>query len=145
MTTHDIIHAAFPDAAPRDARQLPALTLAYIGDTVYDLYVRTYLLHTLSGNAHALHMAAAKRVCAAGQAAAYRRIEPLLSEEEQAAFRRGRNAHSGTVPKNAQLSDYRIATGVEALIGFLYWTGQDARLSELMRTALECGDNGEKA
>ena len=95
--------------------------------------------------AHALHMAAAKRVCAAGQAAAYRRIEPLLSEEEQAAFRRGRNAHSGTVPKNAQLSDYRIATGGEALVGFLYWTGQDARLSELMQTALECGDSGEKA
>ena len=70
-------------------------------------------------------------------AAAFRRIEPLLTEEEAGVFRRGRNAHSGTVPKNAQVSDYRIATGLEALIGYLYWTGADARAAELMQLAVE--------
>lgn len=134
---HDRIGAAFSALPKRDARQLPALTLAYIGDTVYDLYIRTQLVHTVDGNAHALHMAASKLVCAAGQAAAFRRIEPRLTEEELSVFRRGRNAHNGTVPKNAHISDYRIATGLEALIGYLYWTGQDARLTELMRAATE--------
>ena len=59
------------------------------------------------------------------------------TEEEAGVFRRGRNAHSGTVPKNAQVSDYRIATGLEALIGYLYWTGADARAAELMQLAVE--------
>ena len=134
---HARIGAAFSALPERDARQLPALTLAYIGDTVYDLYIRTQLVHTVDGNAHALHLAASKLVCAAGQAAAFRRIEPLLTEEELAVFRRGRNAHNGTVPKNAHISDYRIATGLEALVGYLYWTGNDARLTELIRAAAE--------
>lgn len=137
MNMHEQALSAFLGLPQRDARQMPALTLAYIGDTVYDLYVRTYLMHTLDGNAHALHLAAAKLVSAAGQAAAFRRIEPLLTEEEAGVFRRGRNAHSGTVPKNAQVSDYRIATGLEALIGYLYWTGADARAAELMQLAVE--------
>ena len=133
---HEQIGTAFSALPERDARQLPALTLAYIGDTVYDLYVRTRLVHTVDGNAHALHMAASKLVCAAGQTAAFRRIESMLTEQELSVFRRGRNAHNGTVPKNAHISDYRIATGLETLVGYLYWTGADARLTELMQAAL---------
>ena len=72
-------------------------------------------------------------VCAAGQAAAYRRMEQSLTTEEAAVFKRGRNAHSGTMPKNASAADYHTATGLEALIGWLFLTGSDARLNELMQ------------
>ena len=115
---------------------LPALTLAYIGDTVYDLYVRTLLVRRRPAGAHALHMAAAGQVCAAGQAAAFRRVEPLLTGEELAVYRRGRNAHSGTVPKHASIADYRVATGLETLVGYLYLTGNDARLIDIRIAAL---------
>lgn len=76
-----------------------------------------------------LHIGAAKRVCAKAQAAAFRRIEALLTDDESAVFRRGRNAHMGSVPKNAAIIDYRIATGMEALVGYLYLSGKDERLS----------------
>ena len=122
---------------PADPLSLPALTLAYLGDTVYDLYVRTYLAETLHLKVHALHLEAAKIVCAKGQALALRRIEASLTDEEQAAYRRGRNAHSGTVPKHADVRDYRVATGLEALLGHLYVKGEDARIGELMRLALQ--------
>ena len=137
MNRNEEIRSAFPHLAARDARQLSPLTLAYIGDTVYDLIVRTVLIHEQERTPHALHKLATKQVCAAGQAAAYVRIAPLLTEEEAATFRRGRNAHSGTQPKNASSADYHTATGLEALVGYLYLKGEDARLLELMRRALE--------
>ena len=121
---------------PANPLSLPALTLAYLGDTVYDLYVRTTLAETLHLPMRALHLEAAKHVCAAGQANAYRRMADKLSEAEQAAFRRGRNAHSGTVPKHADVRDYRVATGLESLLGYLYLRGEDERIGELMRLAL---------
>lgn len=121
---------------PADPLSLPALTLAYLGDTVYDLYVRTTLAETLHLPMRALHLEAAKHVCAAGQANAYRRMADRLTEAEQAAFRRGRNAHSGTVPKHADVRDYRVATGLESLLGYLYLRGEDERIGELMRLAL---------
>ena len=121
---------------PADPLSLPALTLAYLGDTVYDLSVRTTLAETLHLPMRALHLEAAKHVCAAGQANAYRRMADKLSEAEQAAFRRGRNAHSGTVPKHADVRDYRVATGLESLLGYLYLRGEDERIGELMRLAL---------
>ncbi|NCC68419.1 MAG: hypothetical protein EOM14_09565, partial [Clostridia bacterium] len=77
-------------------RQLSPLALAQIGDTVCDLYARVYLNDQFARTPHELHIAASKFVCAAGQAAAFRRIEPHLTEEETAIFKRGRNAHSGT-------------------------------------------------
>lgn len=122
---------------PADPLSLPALTLAYLGDTVYDLYVRTMLAENLRLPMRALHLEAAKHVCAAAQAAAYRRIADTLTESEQAAFRRGRNAHSATVPKHADVRDYRVATGFEALLGHLYLLGEDERIGELMRLALQ--------
>lgn len=129
---------------PADPLSLPALTLAYLGDTVYDLYVRTLLAETLRLPMRALHPEAAKLVCAAGQAAAYRRIADKLTESEQAAFRRGRNAHSATVPKHADVRDYRVATGLEALLGHLYLLGEDERIGELMRLALAYPIESEK-
>lgn len=121
--------------------QMSPLVLAYIGDTVYDLFVRTMLVESTTLSAHGLHMRAAKLVCAAAQSRAFLRIEQFLSEEEMSVFKRGRNAHMGTVPKNAEIIDYRRATGLEALIGYLYLLGRDERLSELMRAAFGNGDN----
>ena len=121
------------------------LVLAYIGDTIYDLFVRTELVDSTTLTAHGLHIGAAKRVCAKAQAAAFRRIEALLTDDESAVFRRGRNAHMGSVPKNAAIIDYRIAT---ALVGCLYLSGKDERLSQLMRIALhdtaEIAEQAEK-
>ena len=113
-------------------RQLSPLALAQIGDTVCDLYARIYLNDQFARSPHELHLAASKFVCAAGQAAAFRRMEPQLTEDETAIFRRGRNAHSGTMPKNASAADYHTATGLEAMVGWLFLSGADERLNELM-------------
>ena len=125
-----------------DPAQLAPLSLAYMGDTVYDLFVRTLLLENTTLTAHGLHERAAKLVNARAQAAAFRRIEPLLTGEELAIFRRGRNSHIGTVPKSASIMDYRIATGLEALLGFLYLSGRDGRIRELMRALLTEAEEG---
>lgn len=136
-----IVDASLPEGRPRDPTTAPALSLAYIGDTVYDLYVRTLLVERADARVHELHLASAKLVCAAGQAAAFHAIEPILEEDELSVYRRGRNSHMGTVAKNAKISDYRTATGLEALIGFLYLTGRDERLTLLMREIIKAGGN----
>lgn len=128
----DEIRRATNADACADPRQLSPLALAQIGDTVCDLYARIYLNDQFARTPHELHLAASRYVCAAGQAAAYRRMEPRLTEEESAVFRRGRNAHSGTMPKNASAADYHAATGLEALVGWLFLSGADERLNELM-------------
>ena len=128
----DEIRRATQSNACANPRQLSPLALAQIGDTVCDLYARIYLNDQFARSPHELHIAASKYVCAAGQAAAYRRMEPHLTEDEAAVFRRGRNAHSGTMPKNATAADYHTATWLEALVGWLFLSGEDARLNELM-------------
>ena len=122
-----------------DPTQLGPLVLAYIGDTVFDLYVRTELVLSTGLTAHGLHMASAKKVCAAAQAESFRKVEDMLTEDELAVFRRGRNGHMGTIPKNASISDYRTATGLEAVVGWLYLKGNDARINEIMRAILTSG------
>ncbi len=111
--------------------QYNALTLAYIGDGVYEMFVRTYLIRKTDAKVNILHKRATTLVCAKAQAEFFRKIEGLLTEEELAAFHRGRNTKSN-VPKNAQVSDYRIATGVETLLGHLYMNRETERISELM-------------
>lgn len=136
-TAAGLVSAAFPPGEKRDIKSLSPLALAYLGDTVYDLYVRAWLVGCTAHTPHDLHLLAAKRVCAAGQAEAVSRIEELLTEEERAVYRRGRNAHSGTVPKNARVADYHAATGLETLLGYLWITGQDERVTALMKRILE--------
>lgn len=132
------IRSALPNAEKDvKAAQLPVLNLAFIGDTVFDLYVRTMLTVNVDAKVHELHLLSAKRVCAKGQTEGFRKIEPLLNEEELSIYKRGRNSHLGTVAKNASISDYRTATGLEALIGYLYLTGQDARITEFMKIILQ--------
>ena len=121
---------------PADTREMAPLNLAYLGDTVYDLYVRSYLVHACPLTVNDLHRQASLYVCASAQAEAYHKIEGVLTEQEADIFRRGRNAHSTTVPKNASVSDYRVATGLEALLGWLFSKGEDERIDELMRIIL---------
>ena len=106
--------------------ELPGLTLAYVGDAVYELYVRQHIL-SQSVKAHNLHYLAVKRVNNNTQAALLSKIEPELTEIEQSVVRRGRNA-KGIVPKNANVQTYRKSTAMEALIGYLYLNGEDDRL-----------------
>ena len=113
------------------------LALAYVGDTVYDLFIRTMLVENTTLTPHALHKKSSNFVCAHGQTEAFYRIESLLTEEEMSIFKRGRNAHSGTIPKNASVSDYRTATGFEALLGFLFLSKREERLQQLIKKAVE--------
>lgn len=109
--------------------------LAYLGDCVIELCVRQHLVETgLSTSAH-LNEAALGYVRASAQAEAMKRILPLLSEEEETYFRRGRNMGHSSVPKHATVSDYRTATGMEVLFGFLHVTRREERIAELFALA----------
>ena len=114
--------------------QLPgSLELAYLGDTLWDLFVREELVRT-GGRMKELHRAAVARVRASAQSRALARIEDCLTEDEAAVVRRARNAHQ-TPPKNADPADYCRATALEALFGYLYLTGQLERMKTLMYQA----------
>ena len=113
-----------------DPRQLSAATLAFLGDAVYELLVRRSLT-TTSIPAGKLHRMAIGMVCAPAQSEAYARLEPLLTEEELAVMKRGRSTHPAHTAKNASVADYRRATGLEALFGYLYLCGRQQRLEEL--------------
>ena len=110
---------------------LSPLTLAFIGDTVFDLLVRSELVCEANRPVNALHKSASQKVCAAAQAEGIKKILPLLSEEEEAVFKRGRNSHTGGIPKNASSADYHYATGLESLFGWLYLKGENERIIEL--------------
>jgi len=105
--------------------------LAYIGDAVYELLVRSHLIEKHDMNVNDLHKNAIRFVKAEAQAVAFRYIENDLTEEELRFVKRGRNAKSVTVPKNAKLADYKYATGLEALFGYLYMSNQSTRIEEL--------------
>lgn len=115
----------------KDARMLSPLRLAYVGDAVHELLVRTSLV-LAGGQAGAMHRGAVGVVNAAAQAGALARIVDRLTEAEADIVRRGRNAHAHHgVPRRANPADYKQATGLEALLGYLYLTGQTARLVAL--------------
>jgi ribonuclease-3 family protein len=118
-------------------RQLSPLVLAYIGDCVYDLVIKTYLLDK-KGNmpVNKLNRMASNLVKAQTQSELIGIIEEKLTEDELAVYKRGRNAKSYTSAKNASIGDYRRATGFEALVGYLYLDRQYARMVELVREAL---------
>jgi len=120
----------------QDARQYSPLTLAYIGDAVYEMIVRTILVEHGNAPVNVLHKHASKLVKAEAQADAYHRIKELLTEEEMSVFRRGRNAKSYTSAKNATIGDYRVATGFEALFGFWYLTGQTERMLTVAKAGM---------
>lgn len=109
----------------------PPLALAYLGDAVFELCVREYIIENHNAAVSELNGYARKWVNAASQAAMYRKLQRVLTEEETAVIKRGRNAKNKSVPKAATVADYRHATGVESLFGFLYLAGRHDRIREL--------------
>lgn len=120
-----------------DIKTYSPLTLAFIGDSIFDLIIRTYIVESGNAPVNKLHKRASKLVQASAQAELYHLIKDQLTEEETAVFKRGRNAKSYTSAKNAGILEYRTATGLEALIGFLYLSDQMDRLMELIRHQLD--------
>lgn len=121
----------------QDPKLLSPLTLAFVGDGVYELLVRKSIVEMGNMPAKALNARKVELVRASSQAAVYDGLEPLLTDAEREILKRGRNAHTGSVPKNALMADYHKATGIEALFGFLYLAGEDARLQSLFQQAME--------
>ena len=119
-----------------DVQTYSPLTLAFIGDGIYDLVIRTIVVGKGNTRPSRLHHETASMVKAATQARYMDAIEPMLTPEEESVFRRGRNANSPTMAKNASMADYRRATGFEALMGYLYLTDRTDRMLELIKTAL---------
>lgn len=117
----------------QDVRQIPALTLAYLGDAVYELIIRSKLVESGIMHVSDLNKAAVSYVRAGAQAELIHSIEPKLTEEELSVFHRGRNVKSSAVAKNASVTEYRNATGFEALVGYLYLQGRMDRILELVK------------
>ena len=125
------------------ARQSNPLVLAYIGDTVYDLYVRTKLVADERGHTGVLHRLSSKMVNAKAQAQVAHRVFDGMDEDEKDIFMRGRNAKSATVPKNMSVADYRYATALEAVVGYLFLTGQTAKIEDILKEAFDAQDQSE--
>lgn len=127
------------DLKELDVKGLGSLALAYMGDAIYEVHIRHHLLLSGQVKPNKLHKEATNYVSAKAQSAVlhYMLDEKLLSEEEEAVVRRGRNAKSGTVPKNTDVQTYRYSTAFEALIGYLYGSKQEERLNELIRISIQ--------
>ena len=121
---------------------LSALELAFLGDCVYELFVRERLCGLAqAGKAAKIQVLAAERVRASFQSGVYERIKPLLTEAESDVLRRGRNASPKSIPKSAKMSDYRRATAVETLLGWLWLRGEQPRARELFELTRENGED----
>lgn len=123
-----------------DIRTYSPVVLAYIGDGIYELIIRTILVDQGNRSANALHKSASQHVKAATQAAMIEAVMDELSEEEMGVFKRGRNAKTVSMAKNASMHDYRHATGFEALMGYLYLTNQMKRMIDLIKLGMERTD-----
>ncbi|MBM7588326.1 ribonuclease-3 family protein [Bacillus pakistanensis] len=129
-----------------DEKQLNGLVLAYMGDAVYETYVRQLLLKTGRVKPNQLHRTATRYVSAKSQAAILKELmnQDYLSEEEMSIVRRGRNAKSGTTPKNTDVQTYRHSTAFEALVGYLFLQNNKTRLEEIMQYVFEVIMSKEK-
>ena len=122
--------------SPEEINMLSPLTWAYVGDAVYELYIRTNLVNNTKLKPHKLHIESIKYVKAKAQADILKRIEPELTDEEKEIVRRARNAENHHLPKNADPADYMYSTAFEGLIGFLYLTKKDERLKEILKMCM---------
>lgn len=116
------------------------MTLAFLGDAVYEQMVRERLVLIANMPVNNLHRAAVKKVCAVYQSKAYEAVSPLLTEEETAIIKRGRNASNHAVPKNSNPIDYRRATGLECLFGYLHLLGDKDRMEALFQVIWDLDD-----
>ena len=121
----------------KDIELMSPLTWAYVGDSVYEQYVRTYLVNTTNLKPHKLHVEAIKYVKAKAQADILKRIYDKLNEEEQEVVRRTRNTENHHKAKNANLDDYMYSTAFEGLIGYLYLTKQEERLNKVLEMCIK--------
>lgn len=117
---------------PEDVNMLSPLTWAYVGDCVYELYIRTKLINETNLKPHKLHIEAIKYVKAKSQAELLQRIYDNLTDDEKDIVRRGRNTQNHHLPKNSNVQEYMYATAFEALIGYLYLTKQNMRIKEIL-------------
>lgn len=120
-----------------DINLLSPLTWAYVGDSVYELLIRTHLVNKTKLKPHSLHIEAIKYVKAKSQADILKKLEEYLTEEEKDIVRRGRNAENHHLPKNANVEEYMYSTAFEALIGYLYLCKKDERLKEIFDLILD--------
>lgn len=125
------------DLEPVDVRTYSPLVLAYIGDAVYELVIRSKVINRGSMQVNKMHKHSAMMVKASAQAQLIKALEENLTQEELAVYKRGRNAKSATMAKHATMIDYRMATGLEALVGWLFLTEQYGRLVELVSEGLK--------
>lgn len=121
----------------QDVKSYSPLTLAYIGDGIYDLIIRTMVVEKGNAPVNKLHKKVSNLVKAPAQMEIFHKIEESLTEEELSVYKRGRNAKSFTSAKNASITEYRVATGFEALMGYLYLTDQLPRLVELVKIGIK--------
>lgn len=131
---------AEPKRTPEEVNLLNPLVWAYVGDSVYELFIRTYLVNDSNAKVHELHMKAIKFVKAAGQAKILKGIEEELTEEEKNIVRRARNTQNHHIAKNATPAEYAYATAFEGLIGYLYLTKQEERLKYILNRSIEEGN-----
>lgn len=122
-------------------RMMNPLKLAYLGDALFEVYIRNYLINEVVLTPHEMSKKAIKYVKASSQAKLVMGIKEALTEEEWSLVKRGRNQKSATVPKNALLSDYKYATGFEALVGYLYLMGREDRLLEVVSMGIKYLEN----
>ena len=119
-----------------DINLLSPLTWAYIGDSVYELLIRTYLVNKTKLKPHSLHIEAIKYVKAKSQADILKKLEEYLTDEEKDIVRRGRNAENHHLPKNANIQEYMYSTAFEALIGYLFLCKKEERVKEIIEMAI---------
>ncbi|NLO62204.1 MAG: Mini-ribonuclease 3 [Clostridiaceae bacterium] len=127
-----------------DIREVPASVLAYVGDAVFELYVRLHVAARSRTKSGTIHKQAIGMVNAAAQAKTARAIMDLLTEEELSVFRRGKNSNPASSARNASPSDYKYATGMEAVIGYLFLMDKQDRLDELLTRMFEMSEHGEE-
>ncbi len=124
------------DFTPGQVLSMQPLALAFIGDAVYEIYIRNFVMSKGFRTINSMHVETIKYVKAASQSKAIKALLPNLSEEEANVVRRGRNANPHTVPKNADVGDYRYATALEALCGYLYLMKRIERLEEIIDSVI---------
>ena len=129
-----------PELGREQILEISSIGLAHMGDAVFELLVRSWLCAHGGATGRGMHQAAVRLVCAESQAEKAEKILPLLTEEERAVFRRGRNAQVHTVPHHASRAQYGEATSLEALLGWLYLRGEPERINELFCVMMEGTD-----
>jgi ribonuclease-3 family protein len=120
-----------------EINMMSPLTWAYVGDAVYELYIRNYLVNTTNLKPHKLHIESIKYVKAKSQANILEKLDNFLTDEEKEIVRRGRNTKNHHLPKHANVDEYMYSTAFEALIGYLYLTKQEERLNEILKKCIE--------